>query len=160
MQQLKEYECFKDAGAYGKDPPPEGYKKIRVRLIVDVKHDGRHKSRLGAGGHLTDIPIDSIYSGVVSLQGLWMVTFLSKLNNFELWATNIGNAYLEALTAECIYIVAGPEFRELEGHMLIIYKALYGLHSSRLRWHLRFLDGILAIQGRTGYLDVTCQQPL
>ena len=48
MQQLKEYECFMDAGVYGKDPPPEAYKKIRVRLIFDVKHDGRHKSRLVA----------------------------------------------------------------------------------------------------------------
>ena len=67
MQQLKEYTCFTDAGIYGKDPPLEGYKKIRVRLIFDVKHDGRHKSRLVAGGHLTDVPIDSIYSGIVSL---------------------------------------------------------------------------------------------
>ena len=44
MQQLKEYKCFMDAGIYGKDPPPEGYKKIRVRLIFDVKHDGNTKA--------------------------------------------------------------------------------------------------------------------
>ena len=69
-----------------------------------------------------------------------MVTFLSKLNDRELWATDIGNAYLKALMAEHIYIVAGPEFGELEGHMLVIYKVLYGSHSSGLRWHLRFLD--------------------
>ena len=140
MQQLKEFESFMDASIYGKDPPPEGYKKIRARLIFDVKHDGRNESRLVAGGHLTNVPINSIYSDIVSLRGLRMVTFLSKVNNLELWATNIGNAYLKALMAECIYLVAGPEFGELEGHMLIIYKALYGLHSSRLRWHLRFLD--------------------
>ena len=30
------------------------------------KHDGHHKARLVAGGHLTPDPIDSIYSGVVS----------------------------------------------------------------------------------------------
>ena len=67
MQQLKEYESFTDPGIYGKDPPPEGYKKIRARLIFDVKHDGRHKGRLVAGGHLTDVRIDSIYSSIVSL---------------------------------------------------------------------------------------------
>ena len=67
------------------------------------------------------------------------------------------HAYLEALMAECIYIVVGPEFGELEGHMLIIYKALYGLHSSRLIL-LRLMkgNGILTIQGRTGHLDATC----
>ena len=53
-----------------------------------------------------------------------MVTFLSELNGMELWATNIGNAYLEAYTAEKLFIVAGPEFGELKGHMLIISKAL------------------------------------
>jgi hypothetical protein len=56
----------------------------------------------------------------------------------ELWATDIGNAYLEAYTAEKLYIVAGPEFGELEGHMLIISKALYGLRTSGLRWHEQF----------------------
>jgi hypothetical protein len=67
-----------------------------------------------------------------------MVTFLSELNGMELWATDIGNAYLEAYTAEKLYIVAGPEFGELEGHMLIISKALYGLRTSGLRWHKQF----------------------
>ena len=48
----------------------------------------------------------------------------------EPWATDIGNAYLEALTSEKVCIRAGPEFGDLEGHLLIIYKALYGLKTS------------------------------
>jgi hypothetical protein len=67
-----------------------------------------------------------------------MVAFLSELNGLNLWATDIGNAYLEAKTSELLFIIAGPEFGDLEGHMLIIYKALYGLCSSGLRWHERF----------------------
>jgi hypothetical protein len=46
------------------------------------------------GSHLTDVPMESIYSGVVSLWGVCMVTFLSEVNDMELWATEIGNAYL------------------------------------------------------------------
>jgi hypothetical protein len=38
------------------------------------------------------------------------------------------------------YIIAGPEFGQLEGHYLIIVKALYGLHMSGLCWHERFAD--------------------
>jgi hypothetical protein len=38
------------------------------------------------------------------------------------------------------YIIAGPEFGQLEGHYLIIVKALYGLCTSGLRWHERFAD--------------------
>jgi hypothetical protein len=125
MSQLKEYKSFIDAGIYSRDKPPDGHKKIRAHLVFDVKHDRHHKARYVAGGHLTDIPNESVYSGVVSLRGLRMVAFLSELNGLDLWATDIGNAYLEAKTSELLFIIAGPEFGDLEGHMLIIYKVLY-----------------------------------
>ena len=38
--------------------------------------------------------------------------------------------FFEAVTSEKVCIRAGPEFGELEGHLLIIYKALYGLRLS------------------------------
>ena len=69
-----------------------------------------------------------------------MLTFLSELNDMELWATDIGNAYLESYTQEKVYIKAGPEFGNREGHYLVITKALYGLKSSGLQWHERFAD--------------------
>ena len=45
----------------------------------------------------------------------------------------IGNAYLEAFTDEKLYIVAGPEFEELEEYILLFLKALYGFKSSAKR---------------------------
>ena len=39
-------------------------------------------------------------------------------------------SYLEPKTQEKVWIRVGPEFGELKGHMLIVYKALYGLRSS------------------------------
>ena len=104
------------------------------------KHDGRRKARLVAGGHLTDTPIDSVYSSVVTLRGIRTVTFLSELNGLELWGTDIGNAYLESVTKEKVYIVAGPEFGPRAGHTMVIYKAQYGLRSSGLRWHEKLAD--------------------
>ena len=58
----------------------------------------------------------------------------------EVWQTDVGNTYLEAKTKEKVYVIAGPEFGELEGHIFIINKALYGLKRSGLRWHERFAD--------------------
>ena len=52
--------------------------------------------------------------------------FLAELNKLQQWGGDVGNAYLEAPIKEKLYIIAGPEFRELRGHILIIYKALYG----------------------------------
>jgi hypothetical protein len=58
--------------------------------VFDVKHDGCHKARYVAGGHLTNVPNVSVYSRVVSLRGLRMVAFQSELNGLDLWATDIG----------------------------------------------------------------------
>ena len=68
--------------------------------MFDVKHDGHHKARYVAGGHLTDPPLDSVYSGVVSLRSLRLVIFLAELNGLQLYTADIGNAYLEAKTKE------------------------------------------------------------
>ena len=77
---LREYEVFIDKGKFHLSKIPRGYKQIKVHTIFDVKHDGRHRARCVVDGQLTDTPIDSVYSGVVSLQGFRMVLFLSKLN--------------------------------------------------------------------------------
>jgi Reverse transcriptase (RNA-dependent DNA polymerase) len=53
---------------------------------------------------------------------------------------NVSSAYLEAMTKEKVYIVAGPEFGDLADHTVIISKALYGLRTSSQCWHERFAD--------------------
>ena len=71
---------------------------------------------------------ESVYSSVVSLRGVRIVIFLAELNGLKIWQTDVGNAYLEAKTKteEKVYVIAGPEFGEREGHVFIIKKALYG----------------------------------
>ena len=107
----------------GKAVTPDGFQKIRVHFVYAVKHDGRFKARLVADGHLTKEPVESIYSGVVSLRSLRMVVFLSQLNDLEMWGADVG-----------------PEFKELQGHLLIMIKALHGTHSGGARWHDRLFD--------------------
>ena len=67
LELMQSHKVFKDNGKHS--PVPDGHKNIQVHLIFDVKHDGRHCGRLVADGHLTDIPLESDYSGVVSLRG-------------------------------------------------------------------------------------------
>ena len=143
LAQIHEYKVFKDTGKAqfhnGKAVTPDGFQKIRVHFVYTVKHDGRFKARLVADGHLTKEPVESIYSGVVSLRSLRMVVFLSQLNDLEIWGADGKNAYLEAYTDKKLCIIAGPEFKELQGHLLIMIKALYRTRSGVARWHDRLL---------------------
>jgi len=130
LNQIDEYKSFIDKGV-GYNPGSD-YKRIRVHMAYAVKHDGLHKARLVAGGHLTETPIDSVYSSVVSLRGVRLLAFIGELNDLKRWSTDIRNAYLETYTKEKVYIIAGLEFGDREGHVLIISKALYGLHFFQL----------------------------
>ena len=69
------------------------------------------------------------------MRGFRLLVFLAELNGLETWATDIASAYLEAYTSEKVYIIAGPEFGALEGHVLVIDRALYGLRTSGQQWH-------------------------
>ena len=144
LSQIHEYKVLKDTGKAqfhnGKAITPDGFQKIRVHFVYAVKHDGRFKARIVADGHRTKEPVASIYSGVVSLRSLRMVVFLSQLNDLEIWGADVGNAYLEAYTDEKLCIIAGPEFKELQDHLLIMIKALYGTCSGGARWHDRLFD--------------------
>ena len=140
IDMFHENDVFKVHGHSSKVSPPEGYKKIRMHFVFDIKHDGRHRARLVADGNLTEVPLESVYSGVVSLRGFRLVAFLAELNELEFWATDIGSAYLQALTSEKVYIVAGPEWGDLEGYILIMHKAAYGLRTSGARWHETFAE--------------------
>ena len=132
MSQIKEYDTFIDKGKGA--APPEGYKKITVHLVFDVKYDLRRKARLVAGGHLTDPTHDRAYSGIASIRSIRLCLFAGELNDLQQCALDVGNAYLEAFSREKIYIIAGPEFGELCGHLLVVNKALYGLRTSGFRW--------------------------
>jgi hypothetical protein len=89
-------------------------------------------SRCVAGGHMTQVPNDSVYSGVVSLRSLRLATLAGELNDLEIMVGDVSLAYLEVYTKENVGFVAGPEFGELAEYMFVIVKALYGLRTSAL----------------------------
>ena len=61
----------------------------------------------------------------------------------EVWEADLGNAYLEASTKEKLYIVAGPEFEELQ--YTCDPQSPIWLESSSLRWLQRLHDIMLQI---------------
>ena len=137
---MKEYDVF-EAMAEGARSP-EGYSCIPLHWVFDVKHDFRHRARIVAGGHVAPIPDESSSSSVVSLKGVRILLFFSQLFKLNLACVYNGNTYFEAETTEKVFAMAGPEFEELEGRVLKITKALYGLKSSDARWHDVLADAL------------------
>jgi len=114
---------------------PMGYKWIKCHMIFDIKMDFTRKARYVAGGHMTDPPSSITYSSVVSRNSVRIAFLLAALNDIDILAYEIGNAYLNATPREKVYTTAGPEFgAELQGRNILIVRALYGLKSSGAAW--------------------------
>lgn len=111
---------------------PIGYSKIKCHIIWDVKlgENFRRKARFVAGGHTTEVPSSLTYSSVVSRESVRIALTVAALNDLDILACDIQNAYLTAKCREKVYTIAGSEFGNEEGSVMIIKMALYGLKSS------------------------------
>ena len=90
----------------------------------------RRKARFVAGGHTTDVPATLTYASVVSRDSVRIALTIAALNDLQVMACDIQNAYLTADCREKIWTRAGPEFGSEEGMIFIVKKALYGLKSA------------------------------
>jgi hypothetical protein len=90
----------------------------------------RRKARLVADGHKTATPASITYSSVVSRDSVHIALTIAALNDLQILACDILNAYLTAPCREKFYCTAGPEFGSDRGKTMIVVRALYGLKSS------------------------------
>ena len=100
-------------------------------MIFDVKmEDFKRKARLVAGGHLTEAPATITYASVVSRETVRIALMLAALNDLQVKAGDVLNAYITAPCKEKVWTVLGPEFGPDAGRNAIIVHALYGLKSA------------------------------
>ena len=90
---------------------PKGYKEITCHLIFDLKLDMTRKARYVAGGHLTEVPISMTYSSVVSCDSVRIGFLVAALNDLNLLAGDIQNAFLSAPTKERIFFYAVDKWK-------------------------------------------------
>ena len=116
----------------GVEQLPSGFQEIKCHMIFDVKigENFLRKARLVVGGHTTEAPATLSYSLVVSHDSVWIALTIVALNELEVMACDIQNAYLTANCHEMIWTRAGPEFGSEAGTIMFIHNTLYGLRSS------------------------------
>jgi hypothetical protein len=133
----------------------QGFTKIDCHIIFDVKmgENFRRKARLVAGGHKTDTPASITYSSVVSRDSVRIALLIAALNDLNILACDIQNAYLTAPCREKICIIAGPEFGSEEGKAMIVVRALYGLKSSGAAFRSFLAETLIDIGFKPSFAD-------
>ena len=119
---------------------PVGWSKESGHLVFDVKMDFSRKARWVLDGHRSADPIGSTYAGVVSRDSVRIALTYAALNDIDVVAADIQNAYLQAPSSQKYYIICGGEFGlENIGKIALIRRALYGGKSAGrdFRNHLR-----------------------
>ena len=125
MEALSEMKVFNILKPGSK--PPEGHQFIPIWIIFEVKVGLRREARLLAGGRITKVPTWDCYSSVASKQSVQLAFLAASLNSLDLVMVEMGNAHVNALCKEKVYAIAGPEFGDMQGCIVVIVKALYGL---------------------------------
>ena len=69
---------------------------------------------------------------VVSRDSVRISFIISELNDLDILAGDVQNAYLNALTKDKLFFYSGDEFYSDQGKVVLIVRALYGLKSSAL----------------------------
>lgn len=136
---------------------PVGWTKITCHLIFDVKMDLTRKARYVAGGHLTDVDPHYTYASVVGRDSVRIAFMLAALNGLNVLAGDIQNAYLNAPSLEKNYFIAGSEWGEYKGRIILIVRALYGQKTSGAAWRAylaNFLEKTLGYKESMADRDV------
>jgi hypothetical protein len=90
----------------------------------------RFKSRMVAGRHMIDTPPFLTYVSVVSRETVRVAILMAAVDDLEVMAADVDNAYLTAPTSERVGTICGPAFGPDAGKKAIICRALYGLKGS------------------------------
>ena len=113
------------------------YQEIKGHWIFDINMDRKftRKAQFVAGGHMTKPPLSMTFCTVVTRESVRIALLLAVLNELDVQAADISNAYLSAPCRELIWIFAVPEFGSDEGCVKKVVREWYGLKSSGAIWH-------------------------
>ena len=89
---------------------PHGWKQVTRHLVWDVKMDFTRKARWVLDGHKAPDSIGSTYAAMVSRESVRIALTYAALNHLDVFAADIRNAYLQALSSQKDYIICSPEF--------------------------------------------------
>ena len=99
---------------------------------------------------MIETPKCMTYSSVVGRETVRIALTIAALNDLQVKAGNVMNAYVTAPCSKKIWNFLGKEFGKDQGKKAIIVRALYGLKSSGAAFHAHLAD-CMRIMGYTSF---------
>ena len=99
-----------------------------------MKIDLTSKSRFMANASKTEAPVALPYLDIVSMDNIWLAFLIAALNELDVMACDIGNAYINAPYKKKICFKEGEECGDHQGTVMILVRSIYGLKTSGASW--------------------------
>ena len=94
------------------DEIPKFHKLINCHMVFDIKIGNlAHNAWFIAGGHQIDPPKDTTYLSVMLRDSIWIAFLAATLNDLDVLAADVQNAYLNAPTSEKVYSDYHPRYQ-------------------------------------------------
>ena len=106
-----------------------------------MKRNGRKRDKNIGEGHMTKkIDPEYTYSSMVSLKTIILLFLIAHIMGIKCLTEDLNSVHIQTCNQEKIYTIAGPKFGSLNGYLVIVDNALYGLQGSGNAWHKTFAD--------------------
>ena len=131
------------------------FKYVGTHIMFDKKKDRKftRKARIVSGGHKMEHPQSTTYSSVVTRDIVILAFIIAGLNNLDILACNIYNAYINTPCSGKQWSKSGSEFVGEKGYVFLIVRALYGLKSSGSAWRSKLAEKLNSMYYRSTESD-------
>eukprot|EP00957_Ditylum_brightwellii_P126868 9670932-Ditylum_brightwellii.AAC.1 len=124
----------------------EGWQFAPMQMIFDMKQDSCRKARFVVGGHAIDSSKHTTYLSTIKDVSVRLLMLAAVKNGLNITTADIGNAFCTAPCTEKIWSIAGDEFSEKKGLVIVLRRALYGLKTASALFN-KFLGDFLQEMG-------------
>ncbi|KAI1515853.1 Pol protein [Pyrenophora tritici-repentis] len=112
---------------------------LPLMWVFSYKTDGdgylsRFKARLVVRGDL-QAPIDDTYAATLAIRNFRALIAIANYFDLELKQYDVPTAFLNAKTNRKLYAETPKAFRHIEGEIMLVLRALYGLKEAPILWY-------------------------
>eukprot|EP00957_Ditylum_brightwellii_P099964 7617776-Ditylum_brightwellii.AAC.1 len=140
MSALDHLHVFKYHDLGTKFTKEDGWQYTPMHMIFGIKHDLRHKACFVVGGHVIDSSNHTTYSSTVRNLSIKLMLLIAMSNNLGMMDGDIDNDFCNAPCSEKVWSMAGNEFGQRKGCVVMLNRALYGLKTASALFHKFFGD--------------------